>query len=249
MTDCTGPQVPDEPTGTTGPTDADIEWIWAIARTVARVLGAKDAVVEDVEQITAAKLAERWQDPNVVAARGLGPRRWKSYVGTTARNAYFDQRRKERRRADRERRASGGPPSAPQRPGTERMTEHPPSDTERYLARVQAKDLIEELLEGRQRFVAARWFIDGHSITEIADELGLSTRTIRSDLQAIRGILRDVVIGDIRIADDAAIGESGTGTGTEPSGDPTASDPVRREPAPIRRRRAPPDGGPSGLPT
>ena len=178
--DCAPPSVP---------TDEQINEIFEIADKAGLAVGARNDVLEDVKQLTASKLAARWNSPSVVAARTIGGRQWRGYVGITARHTYFDVVRSERRRIKRQRIALDIPEPRPQRPGTNRQEDNPRSDIDLFLAQETVKDVIDEHLDGNERMVAYGLFVDGRSIADLAEELDRAPRTIRAYRQtAIRAL-------------------------------------------------------------
>lgn len=163
-----------------GPTDEQIREIMEVADKAAGAVGARDDVLDDVRQITVTKLTTKWQNPNVVAARTIGGKQWRGYVGITARHTYYDILRAEERRTKRQRRALDIPDPPPQRPGTHRADENPRSDIDDFLAQEAAKNLIDEHLESNEREVARGLFVDGKSLEQLTDELEKAPRTMRA---------------------------------------------------------------------
>jgi DNA-directed RNA polymerase specialized sigma24 family protein len=176
-----------------GPTDEQIREIMEVAEKAARAVGARGDVLEDVRQITVSKLIARWHTPSVIAARKIGGRRWRGYVGITARHAYFDILRSNGRRRRRERLGFDLPSPMPRRPGTHRSDDGPRSEIDDFLAQEIVKNLIEEYLSGVERIVAWGLFVEGTSINELAEELGKAPRTTRAYKQAAIQKLRAVV--------------------------------------------------------
>ncbi len=162
-----------------GPTDGQIREVLEVAEKAARAVGARDDVLDDVKQITADKLAARWHEPNVIAARTIGGRKWRGYVGIAARHTYFDVLRSEKRRRKRQRLALDAPEPRTQRPGTHRYEETTPSEIDLFLGQETVKDLLDRHLTGNEHAVAWGLYVDGKSIDDLAVDLDRAARTIR----------------------------------------------------------------------
>ena len=164
----------------TRPSDDEIREILEIADKAGLAVGARNDILDDVKQLTVTKLCDRWHTPSVIAARKIGGRQWRGYVGITARRTYFDLLRGDRRRAKRQRLALDLPEPRPLRFGTHRQEDNPPSDIDRFLSQEIVKDLIDEHLAGDERAVARGLWVEGKSINDLAAELDKAARTIRS---------------------------------------------------------------------
>lgn len=158
----------------------------------AAMAGAHHHVAEEIAQRVAVNLHTKWGTPHLRMARDKGHSYWISYVRKSAVNAYRDHIRSEGRRVARERRAEFGDqqPPPPRRPGVQRRQEPTPSLLDQFQARAYLVELMKEHLEGRQLEVATRAYIDGLSVNEIAEQLGLKPRTVRDHLQHARDNLR-----------------------------------------------------------
>ena len=182
-----------------GPSQAEASELLRVARMGAAGAGASGAELDDVSQATAAKFAEKWDEPHVVAARGRGESGWHAYIVVAARNAYRDRLRRERRFRERELRADDRDrriEPGPDRPGTLRRTDDQPSEIDEYLGRRLVIDLIDECLDGTMREIALRTYLDGLSTKEIAALVGLSIRSVNHQKRQAIEVLRDFLLPD-----------------------------------------------------
>ncbi|MEM9135284.1 MAG: sigma-70 family RNA polymerase sigma factor [Actinomycetota bacterium] len=150
------------------------------ARSAAAMAGASADTADEIAQRVAYNLHRKWDSDHVRRARGKGEQYWLNYIRRSAINAYRDLLRSEQRREKRERRANfdDGPPPEP-RPGVQRHQDHEPSAIDELLGRMHLVDLVHELLRGRQLQVALLHLVDGLSVTEIAERLGIHPRSVR----------------------------------------------------------------------
>lgn len=181
------------------PDRAEAEEICQVARAGGVRAGATGAVLDDVVGAVAETITAKWGEPHMVRARSRPRAAWHAYIRVCARNAYRDIGRTEGRRWAREQRSlsptEGAPPT--ERPGVVRQSDEPPSNLERYLARRQIVDLLEECLEGRSRQVAALQFIDGLTTAEIAELLGLSIGSVNRIKRGAITRLKAAVLSEV----------------------------------------------------
>lgn len=175
--------------------------VLAVARMAALREGACASDADEVAQIVVERLWRKWGQPSVVSARQKGRTAWRRYVAKSARHALMDHRRSEGRRWRRERTASPlFRPRLPDRPGAggrrALVAPSPADEIDEYLARrLIAQAMLTELTE-RQLEVAVLFFIDGWSTAEVAERLGVSARTIRSDRKEIVERIRAALLDD-----------------------------------------------------
>lgn len=177
------------------PSTAELRDLLAVARQAAIRSGAGGADADDVAQLLVQRLWSAWDAPHIVAARRRGPNAWNSYVRAAARNAVHDQRRSERRRRGREKWAAtpARRPPSPARPGSQPPSLPPGTEAvNEYLVRLELLEVIRSGLTDRERVVAWRLLFEGWSVDRVAEDLGLSTRTVRH--------VRSVAIAKIRAA-------------------------------------------------
>ncbi len=151
-----------------------------VARRTAALAGASPDTADEIAQRVAVNIHRKWGTDHVQRARAKGRPYWLNYIRRSAINAYRDYLRSEQRREKRERRANldDGPPPEP-RPGVQRHQDHGPSAIDELLGRMYLVDLIDQLLRGRQLEVAVLHLVDGLSVAEIAERLGLHPRSVR----------------------------------------------------------------------
>ena len=173
------------------PTELDVEFVLRVARATVRALGATDYEVDESAQCTVVKLWERWQHPNVTAAREAGPKRWYAYVKKTAQRTHYDLIRGHRRREERHNRAAGGriTPRA-ERPGCLLSGPEDAAGIDEWIVRQLIASEI-RLLPTRQRQVASLFFLQELSIREIGERLQVQPQSVRKSLRAARQALRD----------------------------------------------------------
>lgn len=158
----------------------ECRFILDIARRAAAMAGASPDTADEIAQRVAYNLHRKWTSDHVQEARGKGEHYWVNYIRRSSINAYRDYLRSEERRDKRERRANldEGPPPEP-RPGVQRPQDHGPDPIDEWLGRLYLVDLIHELLRGRQLEVVSLSLIDGFSVAEIAERLGIHPRSVR----------------------------------------------------------------------
>lgn len=206
------------------PTEEQIREIIEVADKAASAVGARNDILEDVRQITLSKLIASWNSPSVITARKIGGRRWRGYVGVTARHAYFDLLRGDSRWRRRHRLAFDIPPPKPRRPGTHRPADDQRSEIDDFLAQEIVKSLIDEHLDGNERIGAQGLFVDGKSIEQLADELDKAPRTIRAYRQAAIKKLRAALRPERPAVDDDTDTDTDTGDRDDSSDDDSDQD-------------------------
>lgn len=169
--------------------DAHLDTIFAVARATARALKANTYEADEVAQLTAYKLWRHWEDPKVVALRGIGGSRWRGYIRQTARNTHYDLIRQHQRRLARQLRAEERRTGRPVTTDGGGLVRIAVEDIEAWIARQLLTQEI-ELLPPQQRRVAARLFLLEMSTREIAAELDLQEQTVRKHARAARETLR-----------------------------------------------------------
>lgn len=173
------------------PTTAELQETLQVARISARKHGADSFESEEVAQNTTIKLMNIWTRKDVVNARRRDTDGWRNFVAAVARNVHRDLVRSQQRRKARELRAVGAAVEPPaDRPGVQREAPRDPEGVELFLARVAVEDLIETLESERQRDCMRLVYVDGLSIGESADVLGLEVQTVRFHLRRARNLLR-----------------------------------------------------------
>lgn len=169
--------------------EAHLDVIFETAKAKAKQLGTNTFEADEVAQLTAYKLWQRWEDPKVTKLRRVGGARWKGYIRKTAKNTHVDLVRQHHRRLARQQRAH------------ERQTGHGPRFIEGHITQAWVNNveyslgraaIAEEILNlpGQQREVAARMFLLEMTAREIGEELGLEAQTVRKHARAARETLR-----------------------------------------------------------
>ena len=170
------------------PSAEDLRRILTVARKKARSLGANGYEVDEVAQLTAIRLAAKWNTFHVKRARALADSRFDAYIRRTATNIYKDEIKKYWRRLGRQSRALGLDAPTLNQAG-EIVPERSPGLVEAALARSW---LAEEImrLPPLQREVAVRLCIQEKSTGEVAKELGLQPQSVHKRMRIAREMLR-----------------------------------------------------------
>lgn len=171
------------------PIEAHLDTIFTAARLTAMGLGANTFEADEVAQLTALKLWQRWEDAKVGTLREIGGTRWRGYIRQTARNTHVDLIRQHQRRLAREQRSEEGRIGRPIVDGVARIEPSPVGDVEAWAARDEIASEIARL-SGQQRKVAAMLWVLEMSVAEVASELRIEKQTVRKHARAARETLR-----------------------------------------------------------
>lgn len=171
------------------PTEDDLHTVLRIARRAATSCGANHFEADETAQSTAVRLWEKWNEPNVRAARTRGTARWHGYVRQIARNIHRDRIREHQRRIARQKKAAGAPEPGPQRPASSPVTPVCPCAVDALLGRALLADEILRL-PNEQRVVAALFFLESQTVPEIATLRGVQQQSIRKHLRLARATLQ-----------------------------------------------------------
>lgn len=176
------------------PSDADLAQIATIAERTATKYGANRFEAEEVAQLVAIKLTEKWSSDQLVEARSRGGQGWRNYISASARNLHRDLLRAHERRVARERKAVGiADGTLPDRPHVNRAQPRDEPDIEACLARLAVLEMIGNLRSNRQRQCMALIFIEGLSPAQTAERLGIHSQTVRFHLRdAMKEIRTDL---------------------------------------------------------
>ena len=164
--------------GDHAPTNEQLRFVlnvafWAVQRT-----GVNRDQADDVAQLTAIKLVERWDSMSVRTARQSTERYWRNYIALTARRTYLDILRSENRRWGREQKAVGGAQSFDRADPGGWLPGFDGNDVEAHLARSLIEDGIAQLPAELQ---AVAWlaFVKDRPTSEIASQLGITKQKAR----------------------------------------------------------------------
>ncbi len=170
------------------PTGAQLRTILEVAHRAITRLGVPNFEADDVAQLTALKLLERWNAANVQAARARGSQFWQNYVAKAARRNLYDLRRSDTRRRGREGRAARENPSWEGGTAVTRATSDNGTPAQHHLARFFLEDAISRLPPQVQT-VAELAFLHDRKTAEIATMLDVTERRVRAlRLQAERSL-------------------------------------------------------------
>ena len=195
----TPPSSPEQETPFGRPTDEELTHVLNVAKIAARRYGAVSHEVDEVSQLTAIKLLDRWEAPATKSVRAKGGARWDAYIRRTAKNVHLDQIRSHHRRLERNTKASPVRVDLnPQRPGTVHQIPTTADGVNAHLARQAIVDLI-DTLPAKQRLVARLILVDEMSPREAAEALHMQPQLVRKHLRAAK----ESLIRQLNPPDDA----------------------------------------------
>ena len=185
----------DSPWPASGPSDAEVDIILQLAREGARRAGAKPHEADEVAQIVAIKLAQRWNDHGLATARQRGLAGLRAYIWVAARNTHTDLLRSRTRREQRQRRSAGasiGPRPTDHRPGATdpEFSDRRPDETSAVEMRVDIANALSKL-PPKHRDALILVTVFGYTYAETADMLGVSISAITSLVHRARRTLAE----------------------------------------------------------
>ncbi|MGH1492068.1 MAG: sigma-70 family RNA polymerase sigma factor [Acidimicrobiales bacterium] len=163
------------------PTVSEMKELLAVAKLGAYAAGARGVDIDDTVQTSAEKLVRQWSRHSVASARAAGQRTWHAFIITTTRRSFYDLVRSNERRRARERRSTIGTEGNPafKRPGGQRRTPALPTGIDRYLARLEVVELIDECeMTREERVVITLHLVHGLASRQISAQLGTSAQMV-----------------------------------------------------------------------